>query len=130
MIYVLSGGTKLFAAIGVTYPAGSTCTCSNGTKTLKAKNTSGQWVFAIPEAGTWTVTAGDKSRSVSITKEGQFESVNLAILVLFDSGDNVEVTGGWVGKNAELTVASTLKLGLSNSDQTFGKSGNAYAAKK
>ena len=63
-------GSKLFAAIGVTYPAGSTLTCTNGTKTLTAKNTSGQWVFAIPEAGTWTVTAtqgpNTKSQSVSI----------------------------------------------------------------
>lgn len=88
MIYVLSGaGTKLFAAIGVTYPAGSTVTCTNGTKTLTAKTTSGQWVFAIPEAGTWTVTAGTKSKSVAITTEGQFESVNLAEIVLYD-GEN------------------------------------------
>lgn len=73
--------SKLFAAIGVTYPAGSTVTCTNGTKTLTAKTTSGQWVFAIPEAGTWTVTAtkgtSSKSQSVSITTEGQWESVEL-----------------------------------------------------
>ncbi len=92
MIYVMSGGgTKLFAAIGVTYPAGSTLTCTNGTKTLTAKNTSGQWVFAIPETGTWTVTAtqgtSTKSQSVSITKEGQFESVTLSYsLVLYNNG--------------------------------------------
>ena len=80
-------GTKLFAAIGVTYPAGSTATCSKGTKTLTAKNTSGQWVFAIPEAGTWTVTAGNKSQSVIISDEGQFESVNLASLYLVKNGE-------------------------------------------
>lgn len=83
MIYVMSGGgTKLFAAIGVTYPEGSVLTCTNGTKTLTAKNTSGQWVFAIPETGTWTVTATDgtntSSKSVEITAEGQNVSVNLA----------------------------------------------------
>lgn len=39
MIYVMSGGTKLFAAIGVTYPEGSTCTCSNK---LMAEMTKGQ----------------------------------------------------------------------------------------
>ena len=70
-----------FAAIGVTYPEGSTCTCTNGTKTLTAKSTSGQWVFAIPEAGTWTVTAtngtNNKSQSKKITTEGQFETVQL-----------------------------------------------------
>lgn len=80
MIYVLGGGggTKLFAAIGVTYPTGSTVTCTNGTKTLTPKNTNGQWAFAIPEAGEWTVTAtqgiNTKTTKFEITKEGQWES--------------------------------------------------------
>lgn len=92
----VGGGTKLFAAIGVTYPAGSTLTCSNGTSTLKAKTTTGQWVFAIPSAGTWTVTAtlgtSTKSQSVSITTEGQFESVVLAYRqYLFESGVGASV---------------------------------------
>ena len=82
VIMISGGGAKLFAAIGVTYPEGSTCTCTNGTKTLKAKTTSGQWVFAIPEAGTWTVTATDgtntKSESVNITAEGQSVNVELS----------------------------------------------------
>lgn len=99
-IMLSGGGTKLFAAIGVTYPAGSTVTCTNGTKTLTAKTTSGQWVFAIPEAGTWTVTAtdgtGTKSQSVSITTEGQLESVTLSfrLYLLRDGVENSEVTGG------------------------------------
>ena len=85
---------NLFAAIGVTYPAGSTLTCTNGSKTFKSKTTTGQWVFAIPEAGTWTVTATDgtntKSQSVSITSEGQFESVVLSYrYYLFKSGSGV-----------------------------------------
>lgn len=92
MIYVLSGGTgKAFAVIGVTYPAGSTCTCSDGIKTLKLKDTSGQGFFLIPYAATWTVTATDgtntKSESVEITTEGQSVSVELSYqLVLFDNG--------------------------------------------
>lgn len=95
------GGVKLFAAIGVTYPAGSTLTCTNGTKTLRAKTTSGQWVFAISETGTWTVTATDgtktKSQTVKITSEGQ--SVNVALtyaLILYDAGNQyTATTGGW-----------------------------------
>ena len=82
MIYVLSGGgTKPYAVIGVTYPSGSTVTCTNGSKTLKAKDTSGKAIFVIPSAGTWTVKAvsGSKSTSkaVSITAEGQVETVEL-----------------------------------------------------
>ena len=97
------GGGIPYAVIGVTYPSGSVCTCTNGSKTLTAKDTSGTAMFTIPEAGTWTVTAvsGDKSASkaVEITAEGQVEAIELSYyLVLFDhdeGGDNIAVTGGW-----------------------------------
>ena len=98
------GGTsKAYAAIGVTYPAGSTCTCTDGAKTLTLKNTSGQGLFIIPYAGTWTVTTTDgtntKSESVEITTEGQIVSITLSYgLFLFDGGDKTGVTGGWTYK--------------------------------
>ena len=81
----------LYAAIGVTYPSGSVCTCTNGTLTLTAKDTSGKAIFVIPSAGTWTVTATDgtntRSESVEITTEGQIVSVTLSYeLLLFDGG--------------------------------------------
>lgn len=86
-----SGIGKIYAVIGVTYPSGSTCTCTNGSKTLTAKNTSGKAIFVIPSAGTWTVKAvsGSKntSKTVSITAEGQVETVTLSYeLVLFNNG--------------------------------------------
>ena len=125
MIYVLSGEAAPYAVIGVTYPSGSTCTCTNGSKTLTAKDTTGKALFVIPSAGTWTVKAvkGSKSTSkaVSITTEGQVETVTLIFeLILFDGGDNTSVTGGWsytitdVGYNDtsvrgdNLTVGTTL----------------------
>ena len=94
------GGGTPYAAIGVTYPSGSVCTCTNGTLTLTAKDTSGKAIFVIPSAGTWTVKAvsGSKSTSkaVSISAEGQVETVTLMFeLILFDGGDNTGVTGGW-----------------------------------
>lgn len=99
---MLGGGTsKAFAVISVTYPAGSVCTCSDGTKTLSLKDTSGQGFFLIPYAGTWIVTATDgtntKSESVEITSEGQSESVELNyIIYLYNNGDQCEdLTGGW-----------------------------------
>lgn len=95
-----SGIGKIYAVIGVTYPSGSTCTCTNGSKTLTAKNTSGKAIFVIPSTGTWTVKAvsGSKSTSktVSITAEGQVATVTLTFeMILFDGGDNTSVTGGW-----------------------------------
>ena len=120
MIYVMSGGTKLFAAIGVTYPAGSTVTCTNGTKTLEAENTSGQWVFAIPETGTWTVTAtkgtSSKSQGVSITKEGQWESVMLRYrLYLYDNGTkNVEWNQGGSSYGSGTVTYNSDHVSISN----------------
>ena len=91
MIYVLSGEAAPYAVIGVTYPSGATCTCTDGVKTLKAKDTTGKALFVIPSAGTWMVKAveGSKSTSktISITAEGQVETVTLVYeMVLFDNG--------------------------------------------
>ena len=107
----ISGGTELFAAIGVTYPAGSTLTCTNGTKTLTAKTTSGQWVFAIPEAGTWTVTATDgtetASETVEITAEGQSVNVELSYdLYIFNNG----VVSGYTFSEKHDQTGSTLSV--------------------
>ena len=101
------GGTKLFAAIGVTYTAGSVCTCSKGAELLTAQNTDGQWIFSIPETGDWTVECTDginsSSRTVSITAEGQFEKIVMQYdLVIFADGeyqsditmDNMNVVNG------------------------------------
>ena len=89
------------ATINITYPAGSTCTCSDGITTLYAPDTSGTWVCTVPNAGTWTVssTDGDRSKSadVVITTDGQTESVTLQyITYLFNNGDTCDaITGGW-----------------------------------
>ena len=85
---------KVYAVIGVTYPTGSTCTCTDGAKTLTAKDTTGRALFVIPYAGTWTVKAvsGSKSKSkaVSITAEGQVETVELVYeFFIFKSGSGL-----------------------------------------
>lgn len=92
----------LFAAtINITYPAGSTCTCSDGTTTLSAPDTSGTWACIVPNAGTWTAAATDgvenTSESVSITTDGQTVAVELSYYTyLFKPNtDTTNVTGGW-----------------------------------
>ena len=95
------GGVKLFAVIGVTYPAGSVCTCTKGTKTYNAKNTSGLALFAVPEVGEWTVSCTDgtqtASKTVTISADGEAVNVRLMYqLVLYNAGDiNSDVTGGY-----------------------------------
>lgn len=89
------------ATINITYPAGSTCTCTDGTATLTAPGTSGTWTCIVPNAGTWTVssTDGDKSKSadVVITTDGQTENITLQYIThLFNNGDTCDaITGGW-----------------------------------
>ena len=76
------GADDTYAFIIVSYPAGSTCTASDGTTTLTAPDTSGSWVCKVPNAGTWTVSCTDgtdtASATVTITTEGQSESVALS----------------------------------------------------
>lgn len=92
----------LFAAtINITYPAGSTCTCSDGTTTLSAPDTSGTWACVVPNAGTWMVTATSgtetDSKAATITTDGQSVSVALSyFLWLYKDGDTCDaVSGGW-----------------------------------
>ena len=76
-----TGGGDTYAVIGVTYPAGSVCTASNGTTTLTAANTSGQAAFSIPTPTstpeTWTISCSDNSTgdntsmNISISSYGQ-----------------------------------------------------------
>lgn len=111
-----------YAIIGVTYPEGSVCTCSNGSVTLTAKDTTGKALFVIPTAGTWTVKAvsGSKSTSkaVSITAEGQVEIVTLTYgLYIFKNGSGL--TSGYSIKSNSLISAPTV------SSDTISWSGNS-----
>lgn len=115
------GGGTPYAAIGVTYPSGSVCTCTNGTLTLTAKGTGGKAIFVIPSAGTWTVKAvkGSKSKSkaVSITAEGQVETVTLTYgLYIFKNGSGL--TSGY-----SIEISSTISAPTVSSD-TISWSGN------
>lgn len=106
------GAAKVFATISVTYPAGATCTCSNGVKTLTAIDTSGQATFYVPSAGAWTVTATkgsqSKSSSVTISTENEVKTVTLSFtLVLFNAGKYAAETGGWTGISGSTLTSST-----------------------
>ena len=71
------------ATIKVTYPAGSTLTCSNGSTTLTATSTSGEYTFTVTKSGEWTVTAAasstqSASKTVKIESDGDSANVALA----------------------------------------------------
>ena len=107
------------ATIGITYPAGSTCTCSDGTTTLSAPDTSGTWACIVPNAGTWTVTSTSgketDSKTVTITTDGQSISVELsyALFLFKPNAPSDIIAGEWempgnstVTAEAELVVKS------------------------
>ena len=93
--------SKTFSArINVTYPAGSTCTITNGSQTYTAPNTTGTWNCDVDSTGSWTVTATSGSQTassvVSITSDGQNASVSLSYdYVIFQAGGASDYSGGW-----------------------------------
>ena len=101
------------ALITTTWPEGSTCSCTDGTSTLYAPDTSGSYTFNVPNKGTWTVTAtnGDKtaSKSVTITADGQTENVTLTYtyLSVFKEGTGaVQTMTQSKQTNATVSIAS------------------------
>ena len=105
------GGSKVVASITVSYPVGSTLTCTLGSKVLTAKDTSGKWVFGLPSTGNWVVKitkdGSTKSQTVSIA-EGDNKSITMAFRTyLFKSGGGgSETWKALAGGHASATVAN------------------------
>lgn len=124
MLVSPGAGTGAFAAIGVTYPAGSTVTVTDGKITYTAPNTSGGVLFIIPYAATWIVTATEgtatASQTVEITTEGQNVSVVLTYeLWLYKRGDQyVDITGGWTA-NGFSYGSDAVRAGTLQADAMF-----------
>lgn len=120
------------ATINITYPAGSTCTCSDGTTTLSAPDTSGTWACVVPNAGTWTLSCTDgtesTSEAVTITTDGQSVSAVLSYaLWLYKDGDTCDtVSGGWSspvwGGNDFSKVVTFNESSMQISTEVFGGS--------
>lgn len=90
------GGSGGIAFIQVTYPVGSSCTCTNGTRTYRAKDTSGSCVFNVKDPGNWTVSCTDgtdsDSKTVTVANYDSI-SVKLAYESIEKLGDEVESWG-------------------------------------
>lgn len=118
----------VYAVISVTYPAGSTCTCTNGSKTLTAKDTTGKALFVIPAAGTWTVKAvkgsQSASKAVSITAEGQVKTVTLSYApYIFTSGKGMTSGFGMKTLDEDHGWSVTNEKIIWSTDPVFGGAG-------
>ncbi len=111
------GGAAAFAFVLVTYPEGSTVTCTNASGKKDISTTQRLFYIkkgTVPFNCVVTATNGTQTTSKTVSIEYEGQSVNLSLayeLVLFDGdngGDNTEVTGGWEAINqATLTVTET-----------------------
>lgn len=94
--------TFFSATIHVTYPAGFTCTATDGTTTLTAPDTSGTWDCVVPNAGTWTVSL-DRGFSEVVTLTNNGETKIVDEWHIFNGGDKcTSITGDWTGKDYQV----------------------------
>lgn len=125
MIFNMTGGGSgaLLSIIAVTYPEGSICTCTNGTKTLKAKDTSGKALFNVT-VGEWTVTATQNGESVSsnvvITSDGQIKSVELSFVKIYGiSRDITASSPAWARTDDAVGMTATASVGTTAGASSF-----------
>lgn len=112
-----SGSGNFYAVLGISYPPGSTCTCtdSNNKIMLEDITKSGRWVCPIPNNGKWTVHVTDGvnevGRDVEINTKGQVANIDIKYeLVLLDNGyENVDIIGEWTGSGIEDPYESIVK---------------------
>ena len=129
------GVGNAFAYIGVTYPAGATVTCTDGIKTLRAKDTTGLYVFGVPYAGTWTVTAtaGSQTASKNVTISTLWEDKVITLSfnisrVIYNAGDS-----GWEKDTVGMLPGSYTNGGTATINQygiemeiPYGSASNTY----
>ena len=140
------------ATIKVTYPAKSKCVIKNSSVTQVASDTNTgtsakTWTATVNAKGTYTVTATatdgsgkTKSTAVSITAEGQVETVVLVYeTVLWEAGSdkNTSITGGFAANNTTYVKIGNSTVTITGECTYFGEgshawsySGNFYTKKK
>lgn len=113
--------TFFSATIHVTYPAGSTCTATDGVTTLIAPDTSGTWACVVPNAGTWIVscTDNDYSASINVTISINGQTVSIAFQTyIFQSGigDVVSMISAKSAAGSVSIKTDYIKLSFSTTD--------------
>lgn len=123
-----SGESAFAAGIQVAYDVGARCTCSDGSTTLTAPNTSGKHTFIVPHEGTWTVTvvlnSFTETQNVNIKYDCEYKSISLFTPKAYGiKRDTLRTPSKWertdsaVGKNATASVGSV--AGSSDFDNCY-----------
>lgn len=112
------------ATINVTYPSGATLTCSYGSTVYTATTTTGSYQFKVHEVGTWFIKAvqgsEEVSTSVSITTDGQSESVELSFVKIYGISRNVTSSSpAWARTDDAVGLTATASVGTTAGSSDF-----------
>lgn len=118
------GGSSFAAIIQVTYNAGATCTCSNGSTTLTAPDTSGSVNFKVKSKGTWAITVeledNTETKEVSIITDGQVESLMVyAVQIYGISRDITAASPAWTRTDSAVGKTATAAVGTAAGSSDF-----------
>ncbi len=134
LIKRVGGGGVAFATISVKYPSGSSCICTDGTKIIKAKGTTGICEFFVPRAGAWTISCTDGTKTASetviVSAKGSSFIVYLYYEVfLYNNGTQVVPFGGTAETNSSYAFQADRIYTWSNTSKNYSTVG-IYTADK
>lgn len=118
------GGSSFAAIIQVTYNSGAVCTCTNGSTTLTAPDTSGSVDFKVKRKGTWTITvelgSNTGTKAVSITSDGQIESLEVFATKIYGiSRDITNSSPAWARTDNAVGFTATASVGTTAGSSSF-----------
>ena len=116
------------ATIKITYPGGSTCTCSKDDRTYTAPDTSGSWNCVVDSAGEWTVTItadGEEpvSEVVNISENGETKEIVLNYIYYFFKEGTGLASGINIIKKGSVSATATndnIKITATDGEGAFG----------
>lgn len=119
-----NGGSSFAAVIQVTYNSGAVCTCTNGSTTLTAPDTSGSVNFKVKRKGTWTITVelggNTETKEVSIITDGQVESLKVyAVQIYGISRDITNSSPAWARTDNAVGFTATASVGTAAGSSSF-----------
>lgn len=118
------GGSSFAAVIQVTYNSGAVCTCTNGSTTLTAPDTSGSVNFIVKRKGTWTITVElggyTGTGEVSIITDGQIESLEVFSSKIYGiSRDITNSSPAWARTDTAVEFTATASVGTTAGSSDF-----------
>lgn len=108
----VSGGGSVYAFVRVIYLPGNTITASDGTTTQNG-DTSGDYIFALPNGGTWTFTSGGNTTTLTPTYASSNTTTTLNIVSL------VPVLSSLTGSNGVVIYNDAVNFNWNSADDVW-----------